>query len=83
MLAALAGEDAFLAFDGRHLFFHDNDLHVVTRAAPGQPFGAPEPISELDSSARDTDAWASADLRVFLFASERTGDSDLYEAIAE
>ena len=79
----LEGVDAYLAPDGCHLFFHDGDLWVATRPAPGQPFGAPEPLTELDSSALDTDAWASADLRTFLFASERTGDSDLYEAFAE
>jgi hypothetical protein len=77
------GTDAYLAPDGCHLFFHDGDLWVATRAGPGQPFGAPEPLAELDSSANDTDAWASADLWVFMFASERTGDSDLYEALAE
>ena len=79
----IEGTDAYLAPDGCHLFFHDGDLWVATRAGPGQPFGPPEPLSELDSSANDTDAWASADLRVFMFASERTGDSDLYEALAE
>lgn len=79
---ALEGVDAYLAADGRHLLFHDEDLFVAERGASGLLLGPPTVIPNVESEVPDTDPWTSPDLQVLLFASQRDGDSNLYEAHA-
>jgi len=55
------------------------DLWVATRASPTQPFQAPTPITELNTSSSDFDPWVSADGRHMFFASNRDGTTAIYE----
>ncbi len=57
-----------------------SELYLARRAAPSLPFDAPVPIPELNSPASDSDAWLSDDQRHALFASDRSGTSQIYEA---
>lgn len=55
--------------DGRSIVFSSDrpgglglqDLWIVERAQVGQPFGAPRPLTELNSPHSETGAWLSAD----------------------
>jgi len=57
-----------------------NDLYRVTRAAIGQPFGTSTPIGELNTTWDESDVWVSRDGRTVFFASNRSGDYQIYEA---
>jgi Tol biopolymer transport system component len=58
----------------------NRDLFFVTRSAIGEPFGTPMPLTDLNTSSDDSDAWVSRDGHTLYFASSRTGDSEIYEA---
>jgi hypothetical protein len=80
--------DPFLSADGRHIFFAavrpegqgERDIYVATRDSPGGAFGAPVPVVELNSPARDTDVWLSPDLGYAVLVSDRDGRRHIYEA---
>ena len=80
--------DPFLTPDAHMLFFtasrastEGDDLFVTTRGSAQGPFGAIEPLVQLNGPGRDSDAWVSEDLRVIYFASDRDGDLlNIYEA---
>ena len=69
-----------------HGLFHSNrtgdtEIFRTRRAAKGQPFEAPVAVDELNESVfDDQDPWLSPDGRTIMFASNRTGDSELYTA---
>ena len=44
------------------------DLWMARRAAPGLPWGTPEPVTELDTAGDEADPWLSYDERVIYFA---------------
>jgi Tol biopolymer transport system component len=78
-----------LAENGLALYFSSDrasgtanvhDLFVATRATVADPFGTPQPLVELDSSGDNDDPWISPDGHVLVFASQRTGDSAIYQA---
>ena len=56
------------------------DLYVAERPSLSEPFSAPQPISELNTPSLEADPWLSPDLRYLVFASDRSGDSEIYEA---
>lgn len=59
----------------------DFDLYVMSRDSLGAAFRAPVRIDELSTSAADDgDAWVSRDGRRIIFASDRDGTFDLWEA---
>jgi hypothetical protein len=75
-----------LSPDGLTIYFDSQiggggDLYQATRSSPGAPFDPPEPITELNAAAfRDGDPWVSADGRHIVFASNRGGSMQLWEA---
>jgi hypothetical protein len=86
----LSTVDAFLSEDGLDLYFNltpdageaDGDLYVSHRAAPDRPFGAPEPLTELNTEADERDPWLSPDGKRLFFSSDRDGTLNIYEAVA-
>lgn len=59
----------------------DFDLYVMTRTAIDRPFDTPVRIEELATTAIEADPWVSADGRHIVFASDRAGTLDLWEAV--
>jgi hypothetical protein len=79
--------DATIASQDRAIVFHSdrpgtgsNDLYIATRSQASVPFGAPVELAELNTAAGETDPWISDDLRYIVFASDRSGVWELYEA---
>jgi len=56
------------------------DLYVAARSSPTAMFGTPSPLTELNSPANDSDPTLSRDLHYIMFASNRAGSPDIYEA---
>jgi hypothetical protein len=44
------------------------DLYMVRRATPADPWGVPQPISELNTNAAENDPWLSPDEHVLYFS---------------
>jgi len=86
----LSTVDGFLSEDGLALYFNltpdageaDGDLYVAIRPTPAEPFGAPEPLSELNTDGDERDPWLSPDGKHFFFSSDRDGTLNIYEAVA-
>ena len=77
--------DPFLSDDGLTIYYTSNaagqdDLVFATRSSTSATFGAPQPIDELNSPSNEQDIWLSPDARRVIFASNRAGTWDLYEA---
>jgi len=78
--------DAFIGDRGRQIFFNSyrggmaGDLYWALRASTNDPFGAVQPLTEINSPANDTDPALSRDLRYIMFGSNRGGSPDIYEA---
>lgn len=75
-------DEPFISLDGLTLYYTGpgDDLHVATRTSVTDPFAAGTPITELLSAGADRDPWVSADGRYIMFASDRSGQSRLYES---
>lgn len=56
------------------------DLFTASRSSLAEPFAEPEQVSELNTSDHSEDPWISQDCRYIVFADNRTGDYELYEA---
>ena len=56
------------------------DLYVASRPTTAEPFEAPVPVVELNSSANDDDPWLSPDERTVFFMSARSGNEEIYMA---
>jgi len=73
--------------DGRSLLYNatrptglgEADLFIATRATEADPFGT-ETLLEISTAANEEDPWLSDDGHILFFASNRTGDVELYEA---
>lgn len=66
--------DGCLTDDGLFLFFSRSDpgdLYVAQRLSLTSPFGPAVPLSELNSTALESDPWMSPDQTEFYFATER------------
>jgi hypothetical protein len=73
--------DAFLVGEGKELLFtRSKDLQLARRGGTTGPFALVGPLEELNSSSEDNDPWATPDLRYIVFASDRSGTFQLYEA---
>jgi hypothetical protein len=58
----------------------DIDLWITTRPSLELPFAPPAPLVELDTAARESTPWVSANGRVIYFASNRDGPMTIYRA---
>jgi Tol biopolymer transport system component len=56
------------------------EIYRARRSSPTAPFGAPEPVAELNTAMRDHDPWVSPDGRYIVFMSDRLGEQHLFEA---
>jgi len=87
-LGAFADADPALVDLERTLVFHSQmrgglgstDIFITSRASTQDPFGTPNPLTELNSTASDSDCWMSEDTRHVVFTSDRSGVSQIYEA---
>jgi hypothetical protein len=80
--------DAHISRDGLRLYLSPGNgaaQHptVAVRASDASPFAASQTIAEIASSARDNDHTLSADERVIVFASDRTGSRQLHYAVRD
>jgi Tol biopolymer transport system component len=76
-------QDGVFADAGKALYFATgvgagNDLMVAVRASTSGAFGAPMPITELNTTSSELDPWVSEDQRTMVFNSDRAGTEDLY-----
>ena len=74
----LTGDALAIYFDSDRVSATLQDLYVASRPSVSMPFGAPQAITELDSPARDMDPWLTPDLRTMVFASNRSGEYEIY-----
>lgn len=81
--------DSHIIDDGRVLYYAGDDpsnaglsLEIWRAERPNleTPFGTPLRIESVSSTADDTDPWVSADERVIVFMSRRSGREELYVA---
>lgn len=78
--------DAMLTDDKLSVFFYSTgvglgDLFFATRPDPSAPFGARQPIAELDTpDAVEQDPWISPDGHHLFFSSNRSGTFAIYES---
>ncbi|MCX5741540.1 MAG: hypothetical protein NT062_03470 [Proteobacteria bacterium] len=55
-----------------------NDLWTSQRTTLGAPWAAPTKVTTFGTANNEQDPWMSADGRTFVFASDISGDNDLY-----
>lgn len=85
-IAALAGASEACFGDGdlalyigfRGVGGNPTDLYRSVRASLAQPFGAAEPIVELNTELEESDPWVSADGRTIYFTSTRGGNRAIW-----
>lgn len=75
--------DPMLHVDGFELYFSAApeghlDLYGATRMGADSPFLSPTKLDLLNSPADESRVWVSADHELFVFASNRNGDYDLF-----
>ncbi|HEX5059818.1 MAG TPA: hypothetical protein VFV99_10690 [Kofleriaceae bacterium] len=78
--------DPFLTSSGLGMFFDSDrtggmgqqDLYETYRPSLTDPFVSPVLLTELNSSGRDMDPWLTTDLRTMVFASDRSGEFEIY-----
>ena len=58
------------------------DIYWSSRRSLAEPFAAPSPVDDLNSSAYDSDTTLSPDLGTLMFSSTRSGNAEIYEATA-
>jgi Tol biopolymer transport system component len=57
------------------------DIYQATRTTVGAPFGTPVPFENIDTTQyEESDPWLSDDGHTLIFATNRTGDSEIFEA---
>ena len=56
------------------------DVFYAERATLGEPFGPAQPIDGINTTSNDFDPWPSEDFHYIVFASDRSGNSEIYEA---
>jgi len=55
-----------------------DDLYQSSRAATSAAWEAPTPVPDVNTSANEEAPWVSADGSLLLFASDRSGDYEIY-----
>ncbi len=81
--------DPFVAQGGLVVFFTltragrtQSDLYGSVRRSTDASFPAPWPLADVNSPAVDSDATLSVDLLYLMFASSRSGNTEIYESHA-
>jgi len=80
--------DPFVAQGGLVVFLtlsrtnQPGDLYWARRRSTEGPFPPPQPLVDVNSPFVDADATLSADLLYLMFASNRSGNSEIYESHA-
>ena len=80
--------DPFVAQGGLVVFLTlargggQSDLYWSARRSTDAPFPPPLPLDDVNSPAIDSDATLSVDLLYLMFASERSGNAEIYESHA-
>ncbi len=80
--------DAFLSQDGLLLLYsrvdpsseNRSDIYFSYREAITDPFGPPQPLTGANTEQDDRDPWLSQDGQRLYFASDRSGNFDIYVA---
>jgi hypothetical protein len=80
-----------LSVSGREIFVESTrptttlgwNLWMAMREEPEDTWGTPVPVTELNTHTDDIDPWLSPDRRTLWFASDRTGQLELYVAARE
>jgi hypothetical protein len=83
--------DGFLTDDGLLLLFTydsrtdetDEDVYCAVRPNLASPFGPPIEVANLNGTASDRDPWLSVDRKRLYFASDRSGEFEIYVADLE
>ena len=83
--ADASDDDPTLSADLRELYFASarngaEDLFVSRRATPDDDWGAPSPVTELNTTGEDTDPELSRDGLTLYFSSDRDGNMDIFVA---
>lgn len=81
-------QGTFLSNDCLHVYFQSNrdndqfDLFEATRATASSAWPAPTKLTDFNTAvAGEEDPWVSSDGTVFVYASDASGDKDLYISI--
>lgn len=80
--------DGFLSDDGLILFYVTGppigpaDMYVASRRSTSDPFEHHAPLDDLNTPSDERDPWLSPDGRELYFASDRSGQYDIYVAAA-
>jgi hypothetical protein len=79
--------DPFVAQGGLVVFFTltrngQSDLYSSVRRSTDAPFPLPWPLTDVNSPAIDSDPTLSVDLLYLMFASSRSGNTEIYESHA-
>lgn len=61
----------------------DSDLWIAQQTESGEGYWPPHNLAELNTTAAERDPWVSEDLGVIYFASDRSGDLEIYQARAQ
>ena len=75
----------FLTADGLTIYYSStngmttSDLYVASRTSTTGPFMAGVAMTDLETPMNDDDPWLSSDGRVMFFASDRSGNFEVYE----
>ncbi|HEY5949709.1 MAG TPA: hypothetical protein VIV40_29645 [Kofleriaceae bacterium] len=69
-----------LLYMGRETTAGKFDIHVAARQSATTPFSPPVLLDNVNGPQLDFDAWLSADEHTMFFASDRTGNMEIYEA---
>ena len=56
------------------------DIYYAERASLSEPFSTAQPLGGVNTAGDDFDPWPSEDLRYIVFASDRSGNAEIYEA---
>lgn len=80
--------DPFVAAGGLVVFFtlsrtnQPGDVYWSRRQSTDAPFPSPQPLADVNSPFIDADATLSVDLLYLMFASNRSGNTEIYESHA-
>jgi Tol biopolymer transport system component len=77
--------NATVSNDGLVVYFRRDlggqaDIFRASRTTIDEPFTNIEPVTELNTSADESDPWLSRDQRTIFFASNRSGAEHIYQA---